>query len=66
MTCPTDTLPLCRSTETITIPNLSAGEYDLYLAFVEPVYGNLIQLGLLKKDSVGRHYVGSITVHASH
>jgi hypothetical protein len=60
--CPTGPPPLYQSTERVRIPDLPLGNYDLYLAFIEPVYGSPIQLALRDRDAAGRYYLGSVTL----
>src|SRR6185369_3747408 len=61
-TCTMGTAPTYSSSETVTIPTLAAGNYDLYFAFIEPTYQQPIQLAHSQKDSAGRYLLGQISI----
>jgi uncharacterized protein DUF4832 len=62
LTCPTNPPTVYQSTEVVTVPDLPLGDYDLYFAFIEPVYGTPIQLALRDRDSSGRYYLGPMNI----
>ncbi|GAB4552216.1 MAG: hypothetical protein OHK0023_19920 [Anaerolineae bacterium] len=59
--CPLGAPPPYTVDETVAIPQLAPGTYDIYFGFVEPTYGNQIQLAHTAKDSAGRYRLGTIT-----
>lgn len=65
MSCPKATPRPLSISESVTIPVLAGGRYDLYFAFQEPIYLKPIQLALNAKDSAGRYLLGSMDVGGS-
>jgi len=63
LNCPKGTPATYTVTETFLVPPLTAGQYEIWIGFVDPTYGRLIQLAMSQRDITGRTYIGRITIN---
>lgn len=63
--CTKGTPPPYLSGQTFTVPQLAAGVYDLYFAFIDQTYNKPIEIAHTQKDTDGRYLLGQITIQSS-